>query len=55
MQRLIARLHDLDYARAKVIRMDPDQLVSYTRAMAVTDEGVRLRLASLRRTEPPTE
>jgi hypothetical protein len=44
------------------MRAPPDQnrhalmaCVLHTRAMAVTDEGVRLRLASLHRTEPPTE
>ena len=31
MQRVITLLHGLDDTRAKVIRLDPDQLVLYTR------------------------
>jgi hypothetical protein len=31
--RVITLLHGLDDARAKVIRLDPDTLVTYTRAL----------------------
>lgn len=33
MQRVITVLHDLDDTRAKVIRLDPDTLVMYRRAI----------------------
>jgi hypothetical protein len=33
MQRVITLLHGLDDTRAKVIRLDPDQLVLYTRTI----------------------
>ena len=42
MQRLIALLHDLDDTRAKVIRLDPDQLVRYTRAIEAAAQQIGL-------------
>jgi hypothetical protein len=42
MERLIALLHDLDDTRAKVIRLDPDQLVRYTRAIEAAAQQIGL-------------
>ena len=42
MQRLIALLHDLDDTRAKVIRLNPDQLVRYTRAIEAAAQQIGL-------------
>jgi hypothetical protein len=42
MQRLIALLHDLDDTRAKVIRLNPDQLVMYTRAIQAAAQQIGL-------------
>jgi hypothetical protein len=38
MPRVIALLHGLDDTRAQVIRLDPDTLVMYTRAIKATAE-----------------
>jgi hypothetical protein len=42
MERLIALLHSLDDTRAKVIRLDPDQLVRYTRALETAAQQIGL-------------
>jgi hypothetical protein len=42
MQRVIALLHGLDDTRAKVIRLDPDILVTYTRAIKVAAQPIGL-------------
>jgi hypothetical protein len=42
MERLIALLHSLDDTRAKVIRLDPDQLVRYTRAIETAAQQIGL-------------
>ena len=42
MERLIALLHSLDDTRAKVIRLDPDQLVRYTRAIEAAAQQIGL-------------
>ena len=42
MERLIALLHGLDDTRAKVIRLDPDQLVRYTRAIEAAAQQIGL-------------
>jgi hypothetical protein len=42
MERVIALLHGLDDTRAKVIRLDPDQLVRYTRAIEAAAQQVGL-------------
>jgi hypothetical protein len=41
-QLLIALLHSLDDTRAKVIRLDPDQLVRYTRALETAAQQIGL-------------
>ena len=40
MQRVITLLHGLDDTRAQVIRLDPDTLVMYTRAIKAAAEPV---------------
>jgi hypothetical protein len=42
MQRVIALLHSLDDSRAKVIRLDPDKLVMYTRVIEAAAQQVGL-------------
>jgi hypothetical protein len=42
MQRVIALLHSLDDTRAKVIRLDPDQLVLYTRTIETAAQQIGL-------------
>jgi hypothetical protein len=42
MQRVIALLHGLDDTRAKVIRLDPDILVMYTRAIEAAAQQIGL-------------
>ena len=42
MQRVIALLHGLDETRAKVIRLDPDTLVMYTRAIEAAAQQIGL-------------
>ena len=42
MQRVIALLHDLDDSRAKVIRLDPDKLVMYTRTIEAAAQQIGL-------------
>jgi hypothetical protein len=42
MQRVIALLHGLDDTRAKVIRLDPNQLVIYTRAIKAAAQQIGL-------------
>jgi hypothetical protein len=42
MERLIALLHSLDDTHAKVIRLDPDQLVRYTRAIEAAAQQIGL-------------
>jgi hypothetical protein len=42
MQRVITLLHDLDDTRAKVIRLDPDTLATYTRAIKAAAQQVGL-------------
>jgi hypothetical protein len=42
MQRVIALLHGLDETRAKVIRLDPNQLVIYTRAIKAAAQQIGL-------------
>jgi biotin carboxylase len=42
MQRVIALLHGLDDTRAKVIRLDPDTLVMYTRAIEAAAQQIGL-------------
>ena len=42
MERLIALLHSLDDTRAKVIRLDPDTLVRYTRAIEAAAQQIGL-------------
>lgn len=40
--RVITLLHDLDDTRAKAIRLDPDTLVMYTRAIKVAAQQIGL-------------
>jgi hypothetical protein len=42
MQRVISLLHGLDDTRAKVIRLDPDHLAMYTRAVKAAAQQVGL-------------
>jgi hypothetical protein len=42
MQRVIGLLHSLDDTRAKVIRLDPDQLVLYTRTIETAAQQIGL-------------
>jgi hypothetical protein len=42
MQRVIAFLYGLDDTRAKVIHLDPDTLVTYTRAIKVAAQQIGL-------------
>jgi hypothetical protein len=42
MPRVIALLHGLDDTRAQMIRLDPDTLVTYTRALTVAAQPIDL-------------
>jgi hypothetical protein len=42
MQRVITLLHSLDDTRAKVIRLDPDQLIMYTRTIEAAAQRIGL-------------
>lgn len=42
MQRVIAVLHGLDDTRAKVIRLDPDRVAVYTRAIKAASQQIGL-------------
>ena len=42
MQRVIALLHGLDDTRAKVIRLDPDKVAVYTRAIKAAGQQIGL-------------